>query len=138
MNRITAILLSIFVLLLAAHPAVLLHFCSGDLASVSIMKSQTTPECCSDEQNQDEVLIQMDDDCCQNYTIELSTDDYTPQSSISQIDLQGFHHLACLYAFVIVFGGVTESHLPSEYKDRHPILYKTGRDVLSRFCVYII
>lgn len=86
MNRITAILLSLFVLLLAAHPAVLLHFCSGNLASISVMESETMSECCPDEQNQDETLLQIGDDCCHNYTIELSSDDYTQQSNISQID----------------------------------------------------
>lgn len=138
MNRITAILLSIFVLLLAAHPAVLLHFCSGDLASVSVVESQTMSGCCPDEQSQDATSIQIGNTCCHDYTIELSTDDYTPPSHHSQVDLQEFHHLVALYAFATVFGRVAESPLPSEYKDRRPILYETGRDVLSRFCVYII
>lgn len=137
MNRITAILLSLFVLLVAAHPAVLLHFCSGSLASVRVMESETMSGCCLDEQNQDETSIQMDGDCCHDYTLELSTDDYTPPSNLSQVDLQEFHDLVALYAFVIVFDRVAVS-LPSEYEDRHPILYHTGRDVLSRFCVYII
>lgn len=138
MNRITVILLSIFVLLLAAHPAVLLHFCSGNLSSISVMESPTMSGCCSDELNQDEILIPMGDDCCQDYIIKLSTDDYTPQSHISQIDLPGFHHLIFLYTFATVFDCVAESRLPSDYKNLHPSLLKTGRDVLSRFCVYII
>lgn len=138
MKRITAILLSMFVLLLAIHPAIMLHFCSGNLASISIMESQTMSGCCPDEQNQDEASIQIGDNCCQDYTFELSIDDYTPQSNISQVDFQVFYHLIFLNTFATSFDCVAESRLPSEYKNGHPILYETGRDVLSRFCVYII
>ncbi len=138
MKKIAAILLSVFVLLLAVHPAVMFHFCSGDLASVSITKPHSMSGCCSDGSKHDMAPIFIEKYCCQNYTFELSTDDYTPQSHISQIDFQGFHHLVFLYTYATTLDRVAELRLPSEYRDRHLIGYETGRDVLSRFCVYII
>lgn len=138
MKRITTILLSVFVLLLAIHPVVMFHFCSGNLDSISVMESQTTSGCCLDEQNQDEASIQIGDNCCQDFAFELTTDDYTPQNNISQVDFPVFYHLIFLDTFATSFDRVAESCLPSEYKNGHLFLYETGRDVLSRFCVYII
>lgn len=128
--------ISLLVLLIAVQPVLAFHFCSGHLASVEV-PSPVDPGCCpvsSSDHTSDRQLI--GDTCCHTSVVELSTDDYTRQETL-QKDVP-FSVLTFLYARSIVVDILFDSISSSERMAPPVYINKVGRDVITRFCVYII
>lgn len=126
----------VLVLLIAIQPVLAFHFCSGRLASVEV-PSPVDPGCCpvsSSDHASDKQL--MGDTCCHTSVVELSTDDYVRQDTL-QKDVP-FSVLVFLYARSVVADILFNSISSSERKAPPVYLNKVGRDVITRFCVYII
>lgn len=136
MRRLVTIWICFFVLLIAVHPVLAFHFCSGKLASVEAL-SQETSECCSKASSENmshEHVI--GSTCCHTFVVELSTDDYLQQDSNRQT--VSFSVFAFVYASNFVADIVFDS-IFSTKRGAPPVYFCTeGRDLLTRFCVYII
>lgn len=135
MKRFITFLISVFVLLIAVHPVFAFHFCSGKLASVGIT-SLNTSRCCSEtsSDNTSEKFIKAA--CCHTSVLELSTDDYLQQDAYPQTQP------LCVWVFTRVQSLVADLVFDS---DSTPpcgappgCFYTGGRDLLMRFCVYLI
>lgn len=64
MRKATALILSLFYLLIAADASVAIHKCMGSIESVDLV--QTSKVCCCGEMNMDS--------CCENETVDLPQD----------------------------------------------------------------
>lgn len=134
MKRLTALWISLLVLLIAVQPVFAFHFCSGKLASVE-MSSQTTSGGCSNP-SPDDTKEHIGSSCCHTSVVELSTDDYVQQDTNPQI--VPFSVWAFIYVKSIFTDVALDSVSLSKRKVPPVSVYKEGRDVLTRFCVYII
>lgn len=101
MKRIVSIFLLLLMLVVGAHPVLAMHFCEGNLYSVSIlnndiekpccaanMESMSQPEetdsCCAENSDgkshqEESRLSKSHNDCCAIQKIKISTDDYQRQ-----------------------------------------------------------
>lgn len=136
MKRLVTILISVFVLLIAVHPVLAFHFCSGKFASIEVPSHQTS-ECCSEtssDNTSDQFVIQ--GTCCHTSVFELSTDNYLQQGSYQQTvpaSVWIFAYVQSLVADIVLDSSTSPKRgAPPTY------LCTEGRDLLTRFCVYII
>jgi hypothetical protein len=96
MKRVISIFMLSLMVLTSAHATWLWHFCGNDLRSVGIAGEQVA--CCCGEtasNHEDETagaqnMRQPFDSCCSDYTIKISTDDFSMQQQdiTSEINLQ--------------------------------------------------
>lgn len=134
MKRLITILLSVLVLLIAVQPVLAFHFCSGRLASIEVL-SQGASGCCPETSSDTNKQV-IGSDCCHTSVVELSTDDYLQQDSNQQI--VPFSVLAFVYVRTLIADFTFDSVLSSKREAPPVYLFTEGRDLLTRFCVYII
>lgn len=137
MKRIYTILVSVLVLLIAVQPILAFHFCSGHLASIEISSLDGASGCCSDTSSDNisnEQII--GGSCCHTSVFELKTDNYLQQDKDQQV--LPFSVLTFIYVRNIVADIVSESTFTSKPKNSPVYLLTKGREILMRFCVYII
>lgn len=138
MKRTATLLSLLLVLLIAVHPVVAFHFCSDSLASVQLYSPDLTG-CCSDEGAFERETAQsyIDRDCCHTALVELAADHFVQHSTQVFTELPAF-----TYIFLLVnntfLETITGDSLALICKEPPRSLYKTGRAILTRICVYII
>lgn len=140
MKRTTTLFLIAFVLLLAIHPVVLFHFCSGSINSVQILSEQETTQCCEKESSSDRAssLSQIENKCCHTSVLELSTDDYLQHHTNQRAELLKSFDFIFLYASVLLSETTNADILSSKHRLSPEIVYETGRELLTRICIYRI
>lgn len=137
MKRIYTILVSVLVLLIAVQPILTFHFCSGTLASIEISSSDEASGCCSDSSSDNTSNEQIiGGSCCHTSVLNIKTDNYLQQDKDQQV--VPFSVLTFIHVRNIVADIVSEPTLSSKRKNPPVYLLTEGREILMRFCVYII
>lgn len=139
MKRITTILLSMFALLVALHPAVAFHYCSGSLASMELFAGESKSCCCPSDATSNLVHENniSENGCCNTVSVEVATDDYLIVEQTAATPLYAIDFI-CLPAMELsgMDGSDGQYSITSYAPPEH--LFKTGREILSRICVYLI
>lgn len=135
MKKTVSIALLLLVLLVAVHPALALHFCGGNLRSVSLVDEHEIC-CCSDTGISDSSAGNFKKGCCSTAVVELSTDQYQSQSltvrsvpvafelAVPDFLLSLFSH--CSYS------GYSDDATP------HAPPFREGRQLLVLHCIFRI
>ena len=138
MKRFTTILLLTIALLTALHPVVAFHYCSGNLASMEFFTQESSCCCYSDtDLNRLQENVIHEKDCCNTVSLDIATDDYlvVGKTVIPAFFSNCFICLLPNELPYLNFDMVEYSIIP-----RAPTEYilSTGREILSRICVYLI
>lgn len=130
MKRSAYISLVILILIIAIQPVVSVHYCHGDIESFDINTTQT--KTCCDQMPEEGISVE---DCCDEETLVLSTDNYQLPKVQSNIDYSSL--------FVFIHNNLHTSLLfDSELKQEQFIpfdtLFEKALNRLSYICVYKI
>lgn len=139
MPRLAAIFTLMLVLLIAVQPVFAFHYCSGRLVSVEVPTPDHGQPCCPDTHHDGDTggdIIK--DSCCHTSLTALATDDYMHQETSGQQVIP-----AGISAFLLFTGILSRltpepSGSPWHNNTPPPYLPAKGKDILTRFCVYII
>ncbi|WP_139785137.1 hypothetical protein [Parabacteroides sp. Marseille-P3160] len=147
MKRIISIFLLLVMLVVGLQPVLNMHFCGGDLLSVSIVeRSDEGGCCCADkghepkaESNEASSLFLANEhrNCCVQQQIEIATDQYQVQSFELSKLLLSLNHIWLAWDYTINY--INPGHSVSIQHLFPPGgLNKLNLDLLAFVCVYRI
>lgn len=140
MQRTISLFLLLIILLAGMNPVLSMHYCGGDLFSVSIADSnENDHSCCAGKGAGEESAVTCED-CCDLQQVQLSTDDYNHQQ-VQQID-SGLLHPAFTYIWVALYNLVNPVEMDDTILARHYFppqgLNRLNIDLLTSICIYRI
>lgn len=87
MKQNISIFFLLIMLVVGVQPTLAMHFCGNDLHSVSVLNETLNNSCCTNDtstnSNNDEACELEHDACCDTQNVELSTDSFDKQLTIS-------------------------------------------------------
>lgn len=86
MKKTITLSLLLLTITIAAHPALMLHFCGEELASVGVFSTQV-PACCAHDlqpSSTSSASTYSSPECCHDIHLSVSTDDYQEQNRITR------------------------------------------------------
>lgn len=146
MKRILTSILLLVVLTLSVHPIITLHFCKGDLHSLTVVSKNEANACCissdiTENNNFDTLsnnLTVSSESCCSSKKMEIITDNFILEHTNTTIQKPStfsyFQLSAQLNYLINLF--TPETILKSNNPLSPPGLYSTTLRFLSYICVY--